>query len=71
MDALRTRRDVFFERMKWEHQNASVVAGRNPLPSELQERLQKLSDLCDNFDRVQSEIEEASVNLSEVSSVFN
>ncbi|XP_058837501.1 uncharacterized protein LOC131693595 [Topomyia yanbarensis] len=71
MEPLRTRRDVLFERIKWEHRNANTIVGRNPLPSELQERLQKLSELYENFDRVQSEIEEETTGLSEASSIFN
>lgn len=71
MDALRKRRDVLFERMKWEHKNASSVNNRKPPVGEIQERLNKLTDLYDNFDKVQSELEETTDALVEVSSIFN
>ncbi|XP_055543590.1 uncharacterized protein LOC129729131 [Wyeomyia smithii] len=71
MDPSQIRRDLLFQRVKWEHSNASTVISRNPLPSELQERLQKLSELYDNFDRVQSEIEETTPGVCETASIFN
>lgn len=71
MDALRKRRDVLFERMKWEHKNSSSVKNRSPPIGEIQERLNKLTDMCDNFDKVQSELEETTDALVEISSIFN
>lgn len=72
MEALRNRRDVLFERMKWEHKNGrDVVEKRNPTPSEVQERLQKLLDLSDNFDKVQSELEEFTPGIGEITTIFN
>ncbi|XP_062711095.1 uncharacterized protein LOC134289311 [Aedes albopictus] len=71
MESIRRRRDVLFERMKWELKNASVVEKRQPPAGEIQERLHKLSDLCEQFDKAQSEIEEQVDALVEINSIFN
>nr|XP_029707769.1 uncharacterized protein LOC115254420 [Aedes albopictus] len=71
MDAVRNRRDVLFERMKWEQANARVVGSRNPPPSEVQERMQKLTELYETFDKVQCEMEEGTPAISEIASIFN
>lgn len=71
MEVLRKRRDLLFERVKWEQANISALEKRNPPIGELQERLHKLTDLSDQFDKVQSELEEQLDGISEITSIFN
>lgn len=71
MEAIRKRRNVLFERMKWELSNVSAVEKRKPPVGEVQESMHKLPELCEQFDKVQSEIEDQTEAIGEISSIFN
>ncbi|XP_038107028.1 uncharacterized protein LOC119766511 [Culex quinquefasciatus] len=71
MEPLRKRRDVLFTRVKWEQSNISALEKRKPPIGELQERLHKLTDLSDQFDKVQCELEEQTEGITEITSIFN
>lgn len=71
MEPLRKRRDVLFARVKWEQSNISALEERRPPIGELQERLHKLTDLSDQFDKVQCELEEQTEAIVDITSIFN
>lgn len=69
MEALLKKRNVAFERLKREHAGARQVTQETPT-FEINDRLQKLVEMQENFDKIQCEIEDAATE-EELPSVLN
>ncbi|XP_053686257.1 uncharacterized protein LOC128735796 [Sabethes cyaneus] len=70
MDLLIRKRNVAFERLKMEHVSAKHLVEREPAAFEVHDRLRKLAEMQEHFDRIQTEIEEA-VPVGELLSTLN
>lgn len=65
------RRNTLFAKMQWEHAAAKSIRQRQPHPSEVTERLERLRDTRAAFEDVQSELELAADTLEPMEAIFN
>lgn len=70
MEDLVKKRNVAFERLRRIHASVKQLAEREPPAFEVHDRLRKLADMEESFDRIQAEIEEE-VPAEELSSVLS
>ncbi|XP_053699438.1 uncharacterized protein LOC128746414 [Sabethes cyaneus] len=71
MENLASKRKVIYAKVKWELSVAENIRCRKPSAAEVLERRSKLTELANHFDAIQTAIEEETVHLEDVASVFN